>query len=285
MTIKILLEERIKELNCLYGISKLLESDNSLENIFSESVNILKDAWQYPEITCVKINIENDEFKTSNYIETNWKQTSDIKLRNECIGKLEVNYLKKMPDRFEGPFLKEERNLIDAIAERFGKVIERKKALSELRTLHNDLEKKAINLQELNIALEVLLKHQDDKKNELEKNILTSLEILVLPYLEKIKNRTSEEDTINYINIIIKNLNEVSKPFLGHLTNNKITNLTPIEIQTANLIRENKKTKDIARILNLSENTIFSYRKSIRKKLCIQNQKINLTTYLKTFLN
>ncbi len=136
MTNNILLKERIKELNCLYGISKIIESEDSFENILSESVNLIKVAWQYPEITCVKININNEEYKTSNFRETNWKQTSDIKVRNECIGKLEVNYLKKMPDTFEGPFLKEERNLIDAIAERFGKVIERKKALSELKSIN-----------------------------------------------------------------------------------------------------------------------------------------------------
>ncbi|MFC1552274.1 helix-turn-helix transcriptional regulator, partial [Candidatus Latescibacterota bacterium] len=58
-------------------------------------------------------------------------------------------------------------------------------------------------------------------------------------------------------------------------------NLSPAEIQTANLIRENNTTKEIASILNLSENTVFSYRKSLRKKLRIQNKKINLTTYLK----
>ncbi|MFC1551306.1 LuxR family transcriptional regulator, partial [Candidatus Latescibacterota bacterium] len=142
-----LLEERIKELNCLYNISKLIENEDSLEIVFNESTNLIKEAWQYPENTCVKIKIDNEEYKTENFRETNWKQSSYIKLRNECIGKLEIYYLKKMPNCFEGPFLKEERDLIDAIADRFGKVIERKKALSDLRTLHKELEVKAKNLQ------------------------------------------------------------------------------------------------------------------------------------------
>ena len=264
----ILLNERIKELNCLFGISKLIDNDDSLMNIFSESVEIIKDAWQYPEITCVKISVNNEEYRSTNYRKTNWKQASNINVHNEPVGFLEVCYLKEMPICFEGPFLKEERNLIDAIAERFGKVIERNRAVSELKSLHGELESKAKNLQELNIALEVLLKHQNQKLIESEKNILASLKILAIPYLEKIKMRTSEEDIINYVNIIKKNITE-------------ITNLSPSEIQTANLIRENKTTKDIAEILNLSENTVYSYRKSIRKKLSLHNKKINLATYLK----
>ena len=93
--------------------------------------------------------------------------------------------------------------------------------------------------------------------------------------------RTSEEDIINYVNIIKKNITEITNPFVSQLTKNEITNLSPSEIQTANLIRENKTTKDIAEILNLSENTVYSYRKSIRKKLSLHNKKINLATYLK----
>ncbi|MFC1650535.1 LuxR family transcriptional regulator, partial [Candidatus Latescibacterota bacterium] len=99
MSSNLQLKERIKELRCLYSFSKLIDNEESIDNIFKESTNLIKDAWQYPESTCVKIRVENEEYKTTNFRETIWNQSSDIKLHEKCIGKLEVYYLKKMPVR------------------------------------------------------------------------------------------------------------------------------------------------------------------------------------------
>jgi len=121
------LGERVKELNCLYGISNLVDNpDISLEDIFQGIVDIIPPSWQYPEITCSRIILEDEEYKTVNFKETGWKQSSEIFVTGKRMGTLEVFYLEERPEIYEGPFLREERNLIDEITDRLGIIIERK---------------------------------------------------------------------------------------------------------------------------------------------------------------
>lgn len=128
------LQERIKELNCLYGISKLVENSNGLlDEILQGTVNLIPISWQYSESICARIVIDGKTFGTDNFRETAWKQKANIKKCGEYIGFLEVYYLDEKPEYDEGPFLQEERNLIDAIAERLGHILERIHAEAELR--------------------------------------------------------------------------------------------------------------------------------------------------------
>jgi PAS domain S-box-containing protein len=128
------LGERVKELNCLYGISHLVEKqDISLEEILQGTVDLIPPSWQYPEVTCARIILEGREFTTENFQETTWKQTNDIIVRGDRTGVLEVCYLEEKPESDEGPFLKEEGRLIDAIAKRLGHILERVKAEEELK--------------------------------------------------------------------------------------------------------------------------------------------------------
>ena len=135
------LGERIKELNCLFGISKLIEKpDISLEEIFQGLVDLIPPSWQYPEITCSRIILEDKEYKTENFKETNWKQSSEILVHGKRMGVLEVCYLEERPQNDEGPFLKEERDLINAITERLGNIIERMRAREEKERLEAQLQ-------------------------------------------------------------------------------------------------------------------------------------------------
>jgi len=128
------LDERVKELNCLYGISKIRERpDIAFEEMLQEIVDLIPPSWQYPEITCARIIIEGQEYKTKNFKETVWKQTSNIVVHGKRIGILEICYLEEKPESDEGPFLKEERSLISAIAERLGRTTEHKQAQEALR--------------------------------------------------------------------------------------------------------------------------------------------------------
>jgi PAS domain S-box-containing protein len=119
--------ERVKELHCLYGISALIEkNDVSLEEVYQETANLLPSALQFSDVACAKIIFEGREFKTGNFKETPWKQQADIKFHGKKAGIVEACYLE------ERPFLKEERELMEAVAERLGRIAERKKTEEKL---------------------------------------------------------------------------------------------------------------------------------------------------------
>jgi PAS domain S-box-containing protein len=128
------LDERIKELNCLFEISKLVEKrELTLDDLLEGIIGLIPPAWQFPDITCAKIEVNGKALKTQNFRETNWQLVSDISVHRMPNGKLVVGYLEDRPERDEGPFLKEERALVDAIAERVGRIIERRWAQDALR--------------------------------------------------------------------------------------------------------------------------------------------------------
>ena len=128
------LRERVRELNCLYSISGLIEAkDTSLDKIIQGTVDLIPAAWQYPDITCARIVLDGHEFKTRDFVESEWKQACEIAVSNENVGTIEVYYSKQMLEFDEGPFLKEERRLIKLLAERLGSTIERVRAEEALQ--------------------------------------------------------------------------------------------------------------------------------------------------------
>ncbi|MGH7791262.1 MAG: sigma-54 interaction domain-containing protein, partial [Thermodesulfobacteriota bacterium] len=121
------LEERIKELSALHHTTKLLVGEKkTIPDVLQEIVVLLPSSWQYPEITAARIKCEDIEFKTSNFIQTNWKQTASFTTVDGKQGIIEIVYLEEKPIDFEGPFLKEERSLINSLAEMLESFIERK---------------------------------------------------------------------------------------------------------------------------------------------------------------
>jgi hypothetical protein len=115
--------ERIKELTCLYEISKLFErKDLTLDVALQMIVDLIPPAWQYPEITCARITFKDQVIESKNFIETRWKQSSRAL---DIDGLVEVYYKEEMPESFEGPFLREERALLDVIAERVSGIVEK----------------------------------------------------------------------------------------------------------------------------------------------------------------
>ncbi len=158
-------------------------------------------------------------------------------------------------------------------------ISERKKAEMELHEREEELEIKSRNLEELNTALKVLLKHREDDREELEERILSNVKELVLPYLEKLKKTALKGDQLAYTDIIESNLDDILSPFLRKMTS-KYLNLTPREIQIATLIREGRTTKEISEVLNISSRAVEFHRDNIRIKLGLKNKKANLRSFL-----
>lgn len=155
------LKERSKELNCLYNIFNIIDKEYSTDKIIQKITSIIPFSWQYPEITCARIIWEDKEFKTENFKESLYSQSSDIVVYGEKKGTVEIFYLEKKEDSDEGPFLRAERYLINGIGQTLGKIIELKKAEIELKNshtkLHNLLERLEIVREEerKNIAEEI----------------------------------------------------------------------------------------------------------------------------------
>jgi len=135
------LGERVKELNCLYSLSQIIETKNiSLEQILKQTVNIIPSAFQYPDIACAKIVFEDKEYRTQNFQASKWSMSAKINVFEDFLGLLEVCYLKERPQLDIGPFLKEEGNLLGALAERLGRVAERNKSTVDLRKAKYKME-------------------------------------------------------------------------------------------------------------------------------------------------
>ncbi|MGA1839194.1 MAG: PAS domain S-box protein [bacterium] len=128
------LSNRIKELNCLYAISRFMEKkDISLEKILQGVVNLIPSAWQKPETLCAQIILGGDAFKTKNFKRSTCKQSSTIFVHGKKSGTLEIYHLIGEGENIIIQSPKEEKNLLKIIAERLGKIIEHKRAEETLR--------------------------------------------------------------------------------------------------------------------------------------------------------
>jgi len=161
----------------------------------------------------------------------------------------------------------------------FRDITERKKAEEILKEKERELEIKAKNLEEANIALKVLLRRTDEDKAELEEKVLLNVRDLVIPYLEKLKSSSMDEIQRTFVNILESNLIQIISPF-SHRMSSKFLNFSPTEIQVADLLRKGKTSKEIGALLNSSPRSITFHRGNIRKKLGLKNKKANLKSYL-----
>ncbi len=160
-------------------------------------------------------------------------------------------------------------------------ITERKQAESALRQREQELSLKTQNLEDLNTALTVLLKRREEDKSELEEKVMANVKELIMPYLEKLKGSRLDARTAALVGILEANLENIISPFTRKLSW-KYLYLTPREIQVANLIREGKTTKEIAELMNVATSAVDTHRFHIRKKLGLNNKKLNLRSYLAT---
>lgn len=270
------LRERIKELNCLFGVAEVIERyGSSLEKILQGITDLLPDSLQYPENTCARVIFEDNEHVTSNFKTTKWKLAADIKVSGEKMGMVEVYYLKQRPIVDEGPFLKEERLLIDGIAERIGRVAERIQAQQQLQV-------EQIALRNMNIALREVLARVQDEKKEIGDAVQDNVDKIIMPLLHALEPKATPEHQ-QYLVLLKRNLKEIVSPFTNKLSKEFMI-LTPVEVQTCNMIKNGLSTKEIAKLRGISPATVSRHREHIRKKLGITNKKVSLTTYLSALM-
>jgi DNA-binding CsgD family transcriptional regulator len=176
------------------------------------------------------------------------------------------------------PLMDRRGDMIGAI-ESVRDITERKEMESTLRESEKELEAKSRELEEINIALKVLLKHREEDQKEFETSVLSNMKELVFPYIEKLKKSALEEMQRTYVSILEAHLEEIGAPFLRKLSS-KFAGLSPTERQIASLIKEGKRNKEISEIMGVSVNTILTHRYRLRTKLGLKNKNINLVSYL-----
>ncbi len=163
------LVERIKELTCLYELSKFATNLNrSIEEVINKTIELIPPAMQYPEITCVRITQEEKVYSSATFQETFWNLSSPIMVFGKKTGLIETYYLEECPTIDEGPFLKEERDLIDNLGRELAKFAERRQTENKVKFLqsilqHNLGNKMQILFGYLSFLTQSILSEKDQK--------------------------------------------------------------------------------------------------------------------------
>ena len=181
-------------------------------------------------------------------------------------------------DNYSVPIKNESGDIINLI-QIARNITEQVQGVQALREKKKELKIKTKSLEETNTALRVLLKKRDEDRTELEEKVLSNVKELVLPYLEKLKRTGLDQRQKTFASILESNIDDIISPFLRRMSS-RYLGLTPAQIQVANLVRQGKRTKEIAELLDLSPKTIEDHRKNLRKKLGLKNKKANLRTHL-----
>jgi signal transduction histidine kinase/ABC-type uncharacterized transport system substrate-binding protein len=135
------LGERVKELTALHLSARILHDEaRSVTELLQTIVSLLPAAWQYPEVTAARISFGEVQFETPNFSPTQWSQVAPFKVGNlDCA--IEVVYLEARPEETSGPFLLEEKNLIESLAEMLNSALNRRLTQEQLRALSERLRK------------------------------------------------------------------------------------------------------------------------------------------------
>jgi PAS domain S-box-containing protein len=148
-----------------------------------------------------------------------------------------------------------------------------------LKDKEKTLQEQAESLKEVNTALKVLLDHREAEKMKLEENILGNVKQLITPYLQRLKWGQLSEEQKTLLNIVESNLAHITSQFTATLSSTTI-GLTPKELEIAGLVKDGMSCKEIATVMNVSENAVRFHRFNIRYKLGLNKKSINLRSYL-----
>ncbi|WP_129582675.1 sensor histidine kinase [Methanolobus psychrotolerans] len=202
-----------------------------MTDTFKKIVDVIPSAWQFPEITCARIALDDKSFQTKNFRETTWKQTSKIHVHGKQVGILEVFYLEDKPEIDEGPFLKEEMKLINSIAERVGRIIERRQAEEDLIQYRKHLEElvekrtNEFTIANKQLQQEVIKHKQTELALQESENKFKSL-----------FNNTNDAIFMHDLNGFFLEVNEIACKRLGY-NRNELLQMNTVDINNAEYVK------------------------------------------------
>ncbi len=134
------LRERVKELSCVYRLTKLgTEANRSLDDLLREAVDIVPAAFLFPEAVSCRIVLDQMSYTSQRYTPPKHRLSADIRIGDTLRGMVEVSYSSDLPTLDKGPFLKEEESLIEAVAKELSALIEKKESEEQKETLQRQL--------------------------------------------------------------------------------------------------------------------------------------------------
>ncbi len=154
-----------------------------------------------------------------------------------------------------------------------------KPTVAELEKKVRNLEVRTGELEEVNNALRTLIDQTRLTSQDFQQRVVANVEDLVMVYVARLKDTSMDVDQRIFVNVIEQNLTEIVAPFMRRI-GSQHANLTPREIEVANLVRMGVKSKDIAKLLKISKRAVEFHRDSLRKKLGLKKTKKNLRAYL-----
>lgn len=175
------------------------------------------------------------------------------------------------------PFIDKNRKMAGII----GLAVEIDAPQLELEAFKEKLSTTSRKLEETETALRVLLEHREKEASLTKEKLGERVKTLVLPYLEDLRQTSMQPDQLEYVKLIEENLKNFYDPNYAKLSAPEYK-LSPTELKVAQLVRDGKTNKEIAKMLHLSKSTILTHRHHVRVKLGIRNKKVNLRSLLKS---
>lgn len=179
--------------------------------------------------------------------------------------------------------LREAHDLLEQrVVERTRKIahLNRKLAadIAQRKKVEKELKRRTVKLEEFNITLRTLLDRRESDRKDLERQIMSNIDDLIMPGIERLKDVAITKEARSVIQSLEDNLHTLTSSFLYKLKTD--AHLTFTELQIANFIKKGKSSKEIGTLMKLSSATVNVHRNSIRKKLGIRREKVSLQTYL-----
>ncbi|MBK7550617.1 MAG: PAS domain S-box protein [Syntrophaceae bacterium] len=191
---------------------------------------------------------------------------------------LDITDRKKMEEK-----LREAHNLLEQ------RVIERTRKIAQLnrnlaadiakrKKVEKELKRRSVKLKEFNIALRTLLDQRESDRKALEQQIMTNIDDLILPGIERLKDTALTQEASAIIQSLQENLQNLTSPFLSRIKADAC--LTFKELHIANFIKKGNTSKEIGALMKLSTSTVNLHRNNIRKKLGLRGEKVSLQSHL-----